>query len=428
MSELNRNTPPPAHPIESVEITEPRKITLPNNLPVFEISAGSQEVVKIEIAFNAGTAHHSNPIIPSIANAMLQEGTKRRTAREIAAAIDDYGAFLDTDLDKDFSSVTLFTLNRYLADTLPVIQEIITEPVFPEKELEIMRSNRIDKYKINQGKVQYLASKRFNELLFSDSPYGKSFDESSYRNLTRNDLISFWGEFYKPENAVVFLSGRSGSDEIHSLNETLGSTQPLKHSFRKSLIKNQNRENSKGEYFMPKEDALQSAIRIGRTLFNKSHPDYHEMKVLICILGGYFGSRLMSNIREDKGYTYGIGAGLTAYMDEGFFYISTEVGADVCGKALDEIYKEISILQEELVPQDELNLVKNYMLGNLLKSFDGPFERMERFKSTWLYHVESDFFRNYTKAIQHISSERLRELAGKYLQRQDLTELVVGKK
>ena len=152
------------------------------------------------------------------------------------------------------------------------------------------------------------------------------------------------------------------------------------------------------------------------------------MKVLTTILGGYFGSRLMSNIREDKGYTYGIGAGTSALKEAGFFYISTEVGADVCTAALTEIYKEIRLLQQELVSTEELRLVRNYLLGNLLKSFDGPFERMDRFKGTHLYGLELNFFHRYTEAIRNITPLEIQRLAQVWLQKDDLIELVVGKK
>jgi predicted Zn-dependent peptidase len=163
-------------------------------------------------------------------------------------------------------------------------------------------------------------------------------------------------------------------------------------------------------------------------MFDRRHPDYFGVKVLTTVLGGYFGSRLMSNIREDKGYTYGIGAGIVAYENDGWFYISTEVGTDVTADALSEIYKELALLRDELIPEDELGLVKNYMLGTLLKSFDGPFERIERFKALHLYHLGNDYYDRYTAAIREVSSDELRELARKWLAEADLLELVVGKK
>lgn len=428
MNGLDRTIAPGAHPIRSIEILEPEHFLLPNNLPVYTLSADGHEVVKVELLFNAGAAHHDNPLVPSFTSAMLQEGTRNRTAAEIAAAIDDYGAFLEFDHDKDFSSVTLYTLNHYLPETLPVIRELVTESVFPEREGEILRSNRLDNFRINLNKVNFVAGKRFQELIFRGSQYGIPFGEDEYHSITVDQLVAFWQKHFKLSNALILLSGNVTDAVKKVVTDVLGSTVPLNHAFDQELPADQPAELIEREQFILRKDALQSAIRIGRRLFTKNHPDYFGMKVLSTVLGGYFGSRLMTNIREDKGYTYGIGAGTAAYRNDGYFYITTEVGADVCRPALNEIYREIDILQQEPVSDKDLNLVKNYMLGNLLKSFDGPFERMERFKGVHLYGTGQHFYHGYVAAIRSATAESLLKLARTWLQKDDLVELVVGKK
>jgi len=424
----DRTTKPIQHPIGTIQMIEPEKLILPNNVPVYELSAGTQELVKIELVFNAGSAHHSNPLTAAFTSGMLQEGTQKHNAREIASAIDDYGAFLETDHDKDFSAITLYTLNRHLDKTLPVVREILTEPTFPEKEWEIMRSNRLDKYRINLGKVNYLAGKRFQELLFNHSRYGSVVNEEAYQSLSRTDLEQFWKEHFRMADAIVLVSGRIDDQVRETIRKVLGSTVPLRHSFEKNLDFSGKTHPVERVQFIEKKDAIQSAIRIGRRLFTKDHPDYFGMKVLSTILGGYFGSRLMRNIREDKGYTYGIGAGVACYRNDGYLAISTEVGADVCEQALAEIYREISILQQESVPREELELVRNYLLGNLLKSFDGPMERMDRFKATHLFGLNLEFYHQYAEAIRNIEADTLQRLANTWLQKDDLIELVVGRK
>ena len=428
MSSLDRLTAPASHAVAEINIIHPETFTLPNNIPVYSLGAGSQEVIKVELVFNAGSAHHLNPLVPSFTSSMLQEGTSRRNAKEIASAIDDFGAFLELDHDKDYSSVTLYSLNKYLPQTLPVILEMITESVFPQNEWDIMRSNRLQNYMVNLEKVSFLAGKRFQELIFHGTPYGAHFDESDYNSVTRDDLHEFWLSQFKLANTQILLSGNVSEAVKQSVSETFGSTIPLNFQFEQRLPEHTQVAPAERVHFIEKSDAIQSAIRIGRRLFTKDHPDYFGMKVLTTILGGYFGSRLMSNIREDKGYTYGIGAGIAAYRNEGYFYISTEVGSDVCEKALYEIYKEIRILQDELVSEEELSLVRNYLLGNLLKSFDGPFERMDRFKGAHLYGQDLSFFHKYSEAIRAIDPASLQKLANVWLQKDDLLELVAGKK
>jgi predicted Zn-dependent peptidase len=428
MTDLNRTVAPENHPIDSIDIFAPEQFKLSNSIPVYSLSAGSHEVVKVEVIFNAGAAHHANPLIPSFTSSMLEEGTKNKTAAQIADAIDDYGAFLEVDHDKDFSSVILYSLNKYLPQTLPVILEIITEASFPEPEWEIMRSNRLQHYQVNLGKVSYLAGKKFQELLFRGTAYGTPFGESEYRKATAENLNEFWKGYFNLSQCQVLLSGKIDDLVKETVSDVFGHFAVPSHSFNNKLLGQTQVKPIEREHFVLKEDAIQSAIRIGRRLFPKNHPDYFSMKVLSTVLGGYFGSRLMSNIREDKGYTYGIGSGISALKEDGFFYISTEVGSDVCKAALQEIYAEISLLQQELVPIQELQLVKNYLLGNLLKSFDGPFERMDRFKGTHFFGLDLNFFHRYTDAIRNTTPEQLQRLAQVWLQKDDLIELVVGRK
>jgi predicted Zn-dependent peptidase len=427
MIQLDRLTAPPTHPIDSVNPQFPEQFTLSNGMEVFSLSAGSQEVLKVELLFAAGTSRYSNPLIPSYTASMLQEGTRQRNAAQIANDVDDFGAFLELDIDKDFSGITLYSLNKHLAKTLPVVEDILMNSTFPEEEWEIMRSNRLQKYTVNLGKVGFVAGKRFQELLYAETPYGTSFDENDYRAMQRNELIHFYQNQYNPTAAKLFVSGKM-DDSIHQLLETTFGQLKGEGKFLSALALETPLKFSERKQFIPKDDAIQSAIRIGRRMFPKNHPDYFAMKVLTTILGGYFGSRLMTNIREDKGYTYGIGAGVMPYRSDSYFYISTEVGADVCSAALEEIYKEISILRDELVSNEELDLVKNYLLGSLLKSFEGPFERMERFKNLHLYGVGNDYYLHYTAAIRAVSQQKLQELAQTWLQEDDLLELVVGKK
>jgi len=424
---IDRTIAPAAHAVDSIEIIAPESYLLKNKLPVHSMSAGSQELLKLEVILDAGSAHHSNPLIPSFANAMLQEGTTTRTAMQIASDVDDFGAFLELDHDKDFASVSLYSLNKHLEKTLPVVKDILLNPIFPEKEWNIFRANRLQKYKVNQGKVSFVAGKKFQEIIFAGTAYGTEFGEEEYLSIQAKDLQEYWQKHYTHGSLKFLLSGYIDDAIKDTLAANFGDLRVSNPNFYKDLLTAKAVKPIERKQFIAKEDAIQSAIRIGRRLFTKRHDDYFGMKVLTTILGGYFGSRLMSNIREDKGYTYGIGAGIASYKNEGYFYISTEVGADVCKAALVEIYKEIEILQQELVTEQELQLVKNYLLGNLLKSFDGPFERMDRFKSTRLYGVDLGFYSRYTVAIKAITAEQLRNLANVWFQKEDLLELVVGK-
>jgi predicted Zn-dependent peptidase len=399
---------------------------LPNGLKLYSLSEGAQEVIRIDLVFNSGTSSVDNSLIPNMALSMLKEGTSKRNAAELADAIDAYGAFFEADIDKDYATITLYSLTRHVEKTLPVVMEMIVDASFPEREFEIKKSNRLQKFRLNSEKVSFIAGKRFQEKLFEETSYHSQIEESSYHSLQQPDLVAFYEKHIQHAPFQVFVSGKFSEEIIASISSIIGNHTVFPVSEQRPLDFSNTFIPGNSELLV-KADAIQSAIRIGRRTFNREHPDYFGMKVLTTILGGYFGSRLMTNIREDKGYTYGIGAGLTSLKHDGYFYISTEVGVDVCQNALKEIYFEIAQIRDHLVSNEELELVKSYMLGGLLKSFDGPFERMERSKAAILFGMELSYYKQFAQAIRQIQPDRIQELAVKWLQQDDLFELVAGR-
>jgi zinc protease len=161
---------------------------------------------------------------------------------------------------------------------------------------------------------------------------------------------------------------------------------------------------------------------------NRKHEDFSGLQILNTVLGGYFGSRLMNNIREDKGYTYGIGSGISSLQQAGYLFMATEVGADVCSAALTEIYKEIELLKNEPIGEEELNLVRNYMLGSMLGSLENVFSHADKFKNIYFSGLDYDYYTNYIATVKAITAEDLLAIANKYLTTDHFIEVVIGKK
>ncbi|MBS1503743.1 MAG: insulinase family protein, partial [Bacteroidetes bacterium] len=166
---------------------------------------------------------------------------------------------------------------------------------------------------------------------------------------------------------------------------------------------------------------------MGLPMITRVHPDFPALQVLNTVLGGYFGSRLMANIREDKGYTYGIGSGLSSLKQGGAMFIASEVGADVCRDAVSEIEKEISILKTELIPDDELALVRNYMMGSLLGSLENVFSHADKFKNIYFSGLNYDYYDRYTEVVKTVTAGELLQLANKYLDLDKFYRVIVGK-
>jgi predicted Zn-dependent peptidase len=428
MQVINRKIIPAFKAIEKVELIHATEKRLRNNIPVYAVNAGTQEIIKIEFLFSAGMYHQSMTLQAASVNSMLEEGTSKMTAAQIADAVDFYGAFLELGVEQDSASVILYTLNKHLKATLPVVEQVIKDSVFPQEELNTHLQNKKQKFLVNNQKVATVARKRFSELVFGEQhPYGRDVKDADFERIKREDLIHFYQTHYRSDNCRIILAGKVDEDVYEQLDNLFGGNDwsGLNQFSQKTIEINSTQEK---QHLVYKDDALQSAIRIGKIMFNKTHPDYHPMQVLNTLYGGYFGSRLMSNIREDKGYTYGIGSGLVSLKHGGYFFITTEVGVDVCKNALTEIYSEMDRLREELVSDEELKLVKNYMLGTFLRNVDGPFALADRFKGLLEYNLGYDYFDKYMSTIKNISPSQIRELANTYFDKGSMIELVVGKK
>ena len=425
---LNRKQAPEFKTIDTIHIPQAELFKLDNGICVYTINSGSQELSKIEFIFKAGMYYQTQPLLASATNNLLETGTKKYTANELSDNIDFFGSFFECSVEQDFSSLALFSLNRFVDKSLHYVEEIIKNPTFPKDEFDIYLSNKKQKHLVNSQKVNVVARRKFSELAFGENhPYGRDVKTESFDAITIEAVKEFYKSHYQSSNCTIIASGKLPDNLIESLNHFFGKDKwgTVSEISNPKVALN---TTTQLKHFIEKPDAIQSAIRIGRTLFNKTHPDYFKFQVLNTILGGYFGSRLMANIREDKGYTYGIGSGLASLVNAGYFYIATEVGTDVTNQTLEEIYKEIKLLREELIDEDELETVRNYVLGQFLRSVDGPYSLADKFKAIWEFDLGYDYFENYFKAVKNITPNDIKDLANKYLQEKDLIELVVGKK
>lgn len=423
---LNRTLAPESKHIDEIHFIKPLSQKLDNGIPVFTINAGKQELVRIEFIFENVNWNPSKPLEAISVSHLINNGTPKLTAREIADQVDYYGAFLQTEYGADQSTVKLYTLNKHLAAVLPILHSIMNDSIFPEQELAIFVQNQKQSLQVSLQKNDYLARKTFANTLFGDTTYGSNIDAADYDAIKREDLLDYFKSAYKPENCTIFVAGKFEEAGFNILNKIIGGKWS---SHGQSTVNHFRFAETRGsEVLIEKPEALQSAIRMGTLGITRNHVDFPAFQVLNCLLGGYFGSRLMANIREDKGYTYGIGSAVTSLKDAGYFFIATEVGADVCASALTEIEKEIDILKTVLVPEGELDLVRNYMLGSMLGSLENAFSHADKFKNVYFSGLDYGYYERYIQTVKHITPSELQQLALRYLNTEHFVKVVVGKK
>jgi len=422
---MDRTLAPAFKQVEHIDILKVECHTLDNGIPLFFVDAGEQDLLRIELIFDNVAWNTAKPLQAFTVNALLQEGTSNYTAAQLAEKFDYYGAFLQKDYSYDQSSVVLYTLTKHLSSVLPLLREILTDAIFPQAEIETFVRNQQQKLSVSLEKNDVLARRSFNQVLFGNTLYGHAPLYTDYEKLKRSDLLDYYKKAYQPSNCTIIVSGKVSEATLSSINATFGTaweenTAGVKNEFYFA-------PGSGSIHFLERPDALQSALRLGQLAINRIHPDFPALQVLNTIFGGYFGSRLMANIREDKGYTYGIGSGISSLKDAGYFFISTEVGADVCTAAMAEIEKEMKLLRTELISEGELALVRNYMLGSLLGSLENAFSHADKFKNTYFFGLDASYYERYVQTVRTISPQKLLELANTYLQFDKLEKVIVGK-
>ncbi len=420
---LDRNTAPATQVVAELKLPLPNVHTLDNGIPVYETRMGTQDIVKLEILFHSGRPYEKKKLAARATAALLKEGTETMSSAEIAEKIDFYGGTLNIPINLDTSNVILYSLTKHFNKLLPIVADIVTKPIFPKEELAAFCERNIQNLAVDLTRGDVVAYRKITEFIFGEHhPYGYNSSEENYRALTRDDLIEHFQRNYHAGNCRIFISGKTTARHVDLLNTYFG----------KIIPKGEAEEIAFAQYLptpekvkIPHVESVQVAIRIGCKVFNRNHPDFNGLYILNTILGGYFGSRLMANIREDKGYTYNIFSSLDAMIHDGYFYVGTEVGNEFTEKTLIEIYREMARLQDELVEEEELNMVKNYLLGNMLTMLDGPFNVADVVKTYVAEDLPINDFDSLTQTIKNITAERLRELAKEYFKPENMWEVIV---
>jgi predicted Zn-dependent peptidase len=422
---LDRTIAPAIHTIKNFHLVKPEMEILSNGLVWNHIEAGTQAAISIQFIFRAGTWFAPSREVAAFTARMLNEGTSSKNSSQIAEEIDKYGSYLDIASGNDYATIELYSLTKYLKPMLELMQEILTEATFPEHELQKVKDINIQNIKINNEKVAVTASQRLKMLLFGESSkYGSDITIENIETLSRQSLVDFYQQNFYQQPFNILTAGHLTVEEKNSLR-TMLEAMPVAHKQSPLSPAQMTITAKRGQLYLAKDGAMQTAIRMAKPLFLRTHEDFVPMRVLTEILGGYFGSRLMANIREEKGYTYGINASMQFSRNAGHLLIGTDVKKEVREETISEIHKEIKILREEKVGKEELTMVKNYMKGVFVNSLHTPFAIAEKYRNIYLFDLPTDYYQNYLEAINNVTAKQVQEMANKYLAG-DYVEVMVG--
>lgn len=430
---LDRKLPPPAAALEKIHFPRVRTTSLSNGVQVYLLQFGTQSIVELSALFPAGKSFEPAPSVSGFTAKMIQEGTRHHNSLEYARAMDRFGAFVHVESGYESASVGLTSLAKHLHATIPLWAEMLLEPAFPADELEKLRERTLQHLDVEQQKTGYIARKEFNRLLFGEHhPYGAHSDKPDIQAIELAQLQAFHASHFHAANASVIATGRFDEDQLVALLEaTIGQQHLSDPSSKVALTGSKTIWDAAvpatGLHYFEKADSMQATLRVGHRAFARSHPDYYPMQVVNTVLGGYFGSRLMKNIREEKGYTYGISSAWLAMKYDGFFVVQTDVGNAYIEATLAETNKEIRLLIDKGVTDTELDLVRNYMLGRSATHRETPMQLLGLIQNALVNDFPLEEMDRKHDVVMALRREDIQRLAAQYLHPDQILEVVCGK-
>ncbi len=419
----DRKVPPPFNDISDISIKQVEKVVLENGVDLYTLRSGTQEVLKLDIIFEAGKFHENRNGIAFFAGKLLSEGLSGYSSVEIAEAFESYGAHLEINSGLDYLEISLFCLSKHFQQLASLLRKIITEPTFPKHEIEIQKNIRTRNLEVNNEKTSFVASKIFRENLFGGShPYGRILEKLDINKTTRELIVDFFTTHIANKTFTIFASGNFDDNVIQTIENEFGNIDISSPG----SIEFTNFSGKSEAIYLEKENSVQTSLRLGTISIPKSHEDYRGLMVANEILGGYFGSRLMKNIREEKGLTYGIFSGIANLKHASYFVISADVKKENRLEAISEIIKEIDNLRNFPVSEEELKTVCNYMLGQIQSSINTPFALISHFKDLYQNGLSYDYFHTYIQTIRSITPAQIQSLVKKYMTPDKLISVGVG--
>ena len=423
---MNRTIQPSILPIKKIGIPDVESYRMPNGVHLHHLNFDLEDVVRIDIVINSGKWDAPRPLVAEFTNQLLKEGTRKLLGSQIAEKLDFHGAWLQASTTQQASYLTLYTLNKYFGNMLDLLEQILKEPTFPEKEFEIFLQNRKRDFQVNLDKVNFLAGRAFVQALFgAKHPYGRISQIEDFETITVEHLTKFYESHYSSYNMQVGLFGKIEPYMLKLIEDRFGQTHWGIHPEHDNQIRIPNPSKEK-HLFVKKKDALQSSVFIGKEIITRTHPDYHGLSVLNIVLGGYFGSRLMSNIREEKGYTYGIYSSIASFLQGGYFYVASQTATKHVKLLIKEVFNEMDKLSQQAISEKELETVRNYSMGELTRRFDNPFALADMYLDLLEYKLDKAFYEKRIDTLNFISVEKLQSLAQKYFVKEEFHEVVAG--
>ena len=427
---VDRAVRPKLGPTPEVHLPKIQRAELPNGLRVWLVESHKLPIIACNLVLLAGSERDplNTPGLASLTASMLQEGTKSRTSLQIADEIDRIGANMRVFSQSDFVSVSLDCLTKHLDTALDVYADVLTHASFPEKEFARVKNDRLTSLLQQKDRPPVIASMAFSRILYGAShPYGNdvSGTEQSVKALTRDDLVKFYQTYYRPNGATLIVYGDVSMETmLPKVTGMFAAWQKADVPAVASYLTPQ--VEARKVYIVDKPGAPQSEIRIGFPALARTTPDFFPVNLMNLVLGGQFSSRLNSNIRERRGFSYGVRSGFQFTRMPGPFVASGGVHSAKTDSSLQEFLREIDLMREKGLSAEELEFAKNRTKGVFATGFESPQQIAGALVNLVVYKLPDDYFVNYLKNVDAVTLADVQRVAKQYLDTSRMAMVVVG--
>jgi predicted Zn-dependent peptidase len=410
--------------------------TLDNGVCVYGYPDNTVDLVRVEFIFNAGGRYAKNQLVSQTCASLLTKGTQDKTGEQVAEKFDYYGAYVDKLSDKDIISFTVHSISRNLDALIALCAEIFSRSVFSQNETDIYLQKSYQKFLISKQKVGDVSRRELFRKVFGDNhPYGVCTTDDDFKTLKREDLLDFYGKHIVNGLSAIVIAGTYNAETVKTLNALFGDSGFRSNSTTggcENIIS--ETVSSLEPHFMSMPAAVQTSLRMGMPVpipvatpvSDVVSDNFYQIKTLDFIFGGYFGSRLSKNIREEKGYTYGISSYIISMRNAGLWQISSEIKKGAAEKVLKEIEKEKEKLCNDLVSGKELTLVKNCFWGEMLRAMDGVFDKAEKKRFLINMSIDETHYKTLWETVNSATPATVRDTAQKYFSVDNFVKVIVG--
>ncbi len=402
---LNRNIAPPIKQPELPKIM-PNSIKRNHEITVFDISE-NEEISRFDIIFNIGKLHENKAGILKIVNSTILSGTSEKTEAEVNDSLDMLGIYHSIEQSLYETTITIFGTNALIKDAIPILIDAVFNASFPSDKINNAVKKAIAGLEQNKEKTSYLAKTLLNEIFYATKSIKNETTKEDFMAINQAELYEYYHQVFLKSSFYIIKPASVDLEKLHlPENTTIALGINKSYHFTRNIVPHTH---------IQKNDAVQTSIRGRCIAIGRQDMDYPILQLANTIWGGFFGALLMKNIREEKGLTYGISSYLSPNFDQGTIELSADISINNIDLVLSEIKKEIENLHQNTFDLDIFLKAKNYLLGNIAKSYDEIFANLEKYKLIYSEELPENYHQTYFESIKNCTLEKMTAVAKKYI-------------